>query len=245
MTYNEFYAECGRLFSLNSSVAQMPSEDKIAKLYALTEIMLEVNKHMNLTTIIEYPHIILKHYLDSLTISAYIPENAVIIDVGCGAGFPSLPLAICREDVRITALDSTAKRINYIKSVAEKLELSNLTAVTARAEAFGNDPEHRESYDMAVARAVADLPVLAELCLPLVKVGGIFAAMKAAKGEDEFARSASATKKCGGSNGQMIRADITADGSSFEKRCLIMVSKVEKTPNIYPRNFAQISKKPL
>ena len=245
MTYNEFYAECGRLFSLNSPVVRMPTEDKIAKLYKLTEIMLEVNKHMNLTTITEYPQIILKHYLDSLTISPYIPENAKVIDVGCGAGFPSLPLAICRDDIRITALDSTAKRINYIKDVAERLEVSNITAVTARAEAYGNEPKHRESYDVAVARAVADLPVLSELCLPLVKVGGSFAAMKAAKGEEEFTRAAMAIKKCGGSEGRLIRADITADGSSFEKRCIIMANKVDKTPNIYPRNFAQISKKPL
>ncbi len=245
MTYNEFYAECGRLFSINSSAVQMPPEDKILRLYELTEIMLEVNRHMNLTTITEYPQIILKHYLDSLTASAFIPENANIIDVGCGAGFPSLPLAICREDIRITSLDSTAKRITYLQNTADKLGLSNLCAITARAEAWGNDPLHRESYDMAIARAVADLPVLCELCLPLVKTNGTFLAMKAAKGKEEFARAANAIKKCGGTEERIIHADLTADGEVFEKRCLILIKKVAKTPKNYPRNFAQISKKPL
>ena len=245
MTYTEFYAECERLFSLNLAVAKMPTEDKIAKLYELTKIMLEVNEQMNLTTITEYSQIILKHYLDSLTVSEYIPQNAEIIDVGCGAGFPSLPLAICRDDIKITALDSTAKRITYLQNTANKLGLTNLSGVAARAEAYGNDATHRESYDMAVARAVADLPVLCELCLPLVRQGGEFIAMKAAKGEDEFSRATNAIKKCGGDEETLIRADITADGNSFEKRCLIRVKKVAHTPKNYPRNFAQISKKPL
>ncbi len=129
MTYNEFYAEFERLFALNASVAKMPTEGNIAKLYELTKIMLEVNEQMNLTTITEYSQIILKHYLDSLTVSDYIPEGANVIDVGCGAGFPSLPLAICRDDIKITALDSTAKRIIYIQNTAKKLGLSNLSSV--------------------------------------------------------------------------------------------------------------------
>ncbi|MBQ7383426.1 MAG: 16S rRNA (guanine(527)-N(7))-methyltransferase RsmG [Clostridia bacterium] len=244
MTYNEFRLESERLFKLNT-VVNLPSEDKLEKLYSLTRIMLEVNEHMNLTAITDYSQIILKHYIDSLSVSAYIPENASIIDIGCGAGFPCLPLAICREDIKITALDSTAKRIAYVQDTADKLGLSGLSSVATRAEAHGNDAKYRESYDMAVARAVADLPVLCELCLPLVKVGGRFAAMKAAKGEEEFARAASAIKKCGGARERIIRADLTSDGIEFEKRCLIITEKVAPTPKNYPRNFAQISKKPL
>jgi len=157
----------------------------------------------------------------------------------------SLPLAIFRPDLSITPLDSTAKRINYVSETAKKLGLSNITAIAARAEDLARLPEHRESYDVAVARAVADLPVLTELCLPYVKVGGRFVAMKAAKGDDEYARAARAIELCGGGSSSIIQADLTSDGVELEKRRLIIAEKVEKTPKIYPRNFSQISKKPL
>ena len=180
-----------------------------------------------------------------LSVAKYIPENARIIDIGCGAGFPSLPLAICRPDIRIVALDSTAKRINYVQNTANALGLTNLSAIAARAEDKAKDSLYRESFDVAVARAVADLPVLCELCLPFVKVGGHFASMKAARGDEELDNARRAIKTCGGGVAQMIHADLTGDGSNYEKRRLIIIEKVEKTPKNYPRNFAQISKKPL
>ena len=244
MTYDIFLEETKRAFAQNPS-APVPSEAQTEKLWHLTNIMLEVNEQMNLTTITNCSQIILKHYVDSLTVSKYIPQNAQVIDVGCGAGFPSLPLAICREDLQITALDSTAKRINYVNDTARKLGLDNLNATAARAEDEARKPQQRESYDLAVARAVADLPILCELCLPFVKLGGRFVAMKAAKGDEEYARSERAIKLCGGADAQIIAADITENGSEYEKRRLIIVEKREKTPKIYPRNFAQISKKPL
>ena len=116
ITYEEFLGECRRIFSLNPEI-NAPNEEQTAKLYRLTEVMLEVNEHMNLTAITDCSQIILKHYVDSLSVSEYIPQNAKIIDIGCGAGFPSLPLAICRPDVRIVALDSTAKRILKIFTI--------------------------------------------------------------------------------------------------------------------------------
>ncbi len=244
MTYNEFLTEFKRIFLLNDE-SLLPPEEKIEKLYDLTEIMLEVNKHMNLTAVTDCSQIILKHYFDCLTILKYLPRNASLIDVGCGAGFPSLPVAICREDLKITALDSTAKRINYITDTANKLGVENVTAIAARAEDLAAKPEYRERFDIATARAVADLPVLCELCLPFVKVGGTFLSMKGAKGEDEFARSCRAISLCGGSDAKLFGDQLTQNGTEFEKRCLIIVKKGEKTPKIYPRNFAQISKKPL
>ena len=244
MTYNEFLTEFKRIFLLNDE-SLLPSDDKIKKLYELTETMLEVNKHMNLTAVTDYSQIILKHYFDCLTILKYLPENTSVIDVGCGAGFPSLPVAICREDLKITALDSTAKRINYIADIANKLDIKNITAIAARAEDLAAKAEYREKFDVATARAVADLPVLCELCLPFVKVGGTFLSMKGAKGEEEFERSRRAISLCGGSDAQLFDGQLTQNGAEFEKRCLIIVKKVEKTPKIYPRNFAQISKKPL
>lgn len=244
MDYKFFCEETQRLFALNPHVS-LPNEAEVQKLYELTLIMLEVNKTMNLTSLTDCSQIILKHYLDSLTVSKYIPENSKIIDVGCGAGFPSLPLAICRKDISITALDSTAKRINYLNDTASKLCLPNLRGIAARAEALAQVEGERESYDVAVARAVADLPILCELCLPFVKVGGRFAAMKAAKGENEFTRAKNAISLCGGATAFITPADITSNGTDFEARRLIIVEKHEKTRKIYPRNFAQISKKPL
>ena len=244
MIYEEFLAECKRLFALNPEVA-LPSDGQMRKLYELTLIMLEVNKQMNLTAVTDYSQIILKHYLDSLSVSKYIPQNATIIDVGCGAGFPSLPLAICRDDLQITALDSTAKRIAYVRNTANELGVDNLTAVAARAEDFAKKNEYREKFDLCIARAVADLPVLCELCLPFVKLGGYFISMKGAKADEELGRAQNAIKLCGGASSDRIESDITPDGTNYEKRRLIITEKVEKTPKIYPRNFAQISKKPL
>lgn len=244
MTYNEFLNEFKRIFLLNDEEL-LPSDEKIEKLYELTEIMLEVNKYMNLTAVTDRSQIILKHYFDCLTILKYIPENASIVDVGCGAGFPSLPVAICRKDLKITALDSTAKRINYILDTANKLGVDNITAIAARAEDLAKKEEFREKFDVATARAVADLPVLCELCLPFVKLGGSFLSMKGAKGEDELGRSRKAISACGGDEARLFEDELTSNGDEFEKRCLIIVKKVEKTPKIYPRNFAQISKKPL
>jgi 16S rRNA (guanine(527)-N(7))-methyltransferase RsmG len=134
------------IFAKNKSLPT-PTDDQIEKLFKLTEIMLEVNKSMNLTAITEESAVILKHYADSVSISSYIPEGAKVIDVGCGAGFPTLPLAIFRQDIEILGLDSTAKRIEYVKATANKLGLRNVSAIAARAEELANKPEYREKFD--------------------------------------------------------------------------------------------------
>ena len=238
-----FKEKCDKIFALNS--LPLPTDEQAEKLEKLTQIMLEVNKSMNLTAITEENAIILKHYADSITISKYIPEGASVIDVGCGAGFPTLPLAIFRPDIKITALDGTTKRIEYVKNAAKVLKLTNVNAIAGRAEEFAAKPEYRENFDVATARAVAALPILSELCLPFVKAGGIFASMKAAQGKAELESSSNAIALCGG---KLVSADcfsLTSDGNNFEERIIISVSKIAKTPNKYPRHYSQISKKPL
>ncbi len=239
----DFLAKFSNSLKINNLSAF--DDPKIAHtLYLLTERMLEVNEYMNLTAITDVDGIIVKHYIDSLTASAYIPSGATVIDVGCGAGFPSLVLAICRPDIKITALDSTAKRINYIKETADLLGIDNIACIAARAEELALDMAHRECYDIACARAVARLNVLSELCIPFVKCGGCFVAMKA-NADEELSEASTAIKTLGGT---LLSADkIELQSASHEEnpRCIISVQKTSQTPKIYPRNNSQIKKKPL
>jgi 16S rRNA (guanine527-N7)-methyltransferase len=244
MEFNDFYTYCKQIFALNPHLPAI-DEGKAQKLFQLTNIMLEVNAHMNLTAIKDEKAIILKHYADSLAISSYISQNSSIIDVGCGAGFPTLPLAIFRPDIEILALDSTAKRIEYVKSAATKLGLANVSAISERAEALGNDKNYREKFDHATARAVASLPILTELCLPFVKEGGTFVAMKAQKADDEVSLSANAITKCGGKLAQSISLPLTSEDGSSENRVIVQIGKVAKTPPEFPRHYSKISKRPL
>ena len=243
MAFEEFRSKCIDIFAKNDFLPT-PADEQIKKLYELTNIMLEVNKSMNLTAITEESAVILKHHADSVSIASEIPEGASLIDVGCGAGFPTLPLAIFRPDIKITALDGTAKRIDYVRSTAAKLGLSNVTAVAARAEEYSRIAEFREGFDIATARAVASLPVLCEICLPFVKVGGKFIAMKASQGLSEAETSKNATNTCGGSIVEIKELSLIGDGDP-EKRVVITISKKSRTPDKYPRHYSQISKKPL
>ncbi len=242
MTKEEFTAYCLHLFELNSLPC---TEIQAESLFLLTERMLEVNKTMNLTAIKEEKFIILRHYVDCATIFDQIPQGARLIDVGCGAGFPTLPLAIFRPDVSITALDGTAKRINYVAETARLLGLSNVAAIAGRAEEYAHSSGFRESFDVAVARAVASLPVLCELCLPYVKAGGFMLAMKAQQASEELSASARCIELCGGGAARIISRDLKADGCEDEERSLILIEKMQKTRPEYPRHFSKISKKPL
>lgn len=228
----------------NNSVPLEWDEKKADKLFELTQIMLEVNKTMNLTAITDIDAIIVKHYVDSLTASRYIPQSSSVIDIGCGAGFPCLPLAIYREDLTITALDSTAKRIKYIDDTAKKLGITNIIPIAARAEELAKNPEYREKFDVATARAVASLPVLTELCLPFVKKNGLFISMKASQGEQELALSKFAISLCGGSLVSFDTFALNFNGA-VEPRAIISIAKIATTPSKYPRHYSQISKKPL
>ena len=240
---NDFTQKFISIFSANF-LGRFADEKTALCFQALTERMLEVNEHMNLTAITDTDGIILKHYADSLTASEYIPDGASVIDIGCGAGFPSLPLAIARPDLHITALDSTAKRINYISETAHLLGLGNITAVSGRAEELAKNLSYREKYDFACARAVARLNVLCELCLPYVKVGGHFLAMKA-NADEELAEAGNAISLPGGKLERAERIGLISSGGEANPRTLILIKKISPTPKNYPRNNSQISKKPL
>lgn len=242
MTKEEFLLECRNAFELNS----LPCSDAQAEaLFLLTERMLEVNKGLNLTAIKEEKAIILKHYVDSLTISSYIPQNSKLIDVGCGAGFPTLPLAIFRPDLSITALDGTAKRINYVSETARILGLSGVTAIAARAEELAKDEKYRESFDIVTARAVAALPVLCELCLPFARLSGTMIAMKSQQADDELTAAENCISLCGGTLENTVSCNLKSGNLEYESRKLIFIKKVKKTPLLYPRHYSKISKKPL
>lgn len=244
MEQQAFYQLFSEIFTQNG-MEKYVKQDVMEKFYRLTERMLEVNEHMNLTAITAPDAVILRHYVDSLTASEYLPQGAHVVDIGCGAGFPTLPLAIVRPDLHILALDSTAKRIQYVAETANMLGLTHVEAVSCRAEdGAGSAGAYREMFDCAISRAVANLPVLCELCLPYVRVGGHFVAMKAAQATQEVDLARNGIAKLGGNVTKTVPLMLTG-GDGKEERNLILIEKIGKTPKNYPRNFAQIKKKPL
>ena len=212
-----------------------PKFDKYA------ELLKDWNTRINLTAITDDEEIRIKHFEDSLTILPYLEgENISLVDVGTGAGFPGIPVAIERPDITVTLVDSLEKRIKFLECVARELELPNVKCVHARAEDFGKTPEFREAFDYATARAVASMPVLLEYCLPLVKVGGRFIAMKGANaGEEKFDN---ALKVLGG---KLVKEDRFLLSGTDMERCIFTVEKTKTTPAAYPRKAGLPSKKPL
>lgn len=240
---NEFTSKLTRVFSDNGLSSLLSSEIS-EKFYILTLRMLLENEKYNLTAITDPDKIILNHYADCATLASRIKEGATIVDIGCGAGFPTLPLALVRADLKILAVDSTAKRIGYVNDTAEILGVDNVKAIVARAEDIGKSPEYREQFDYATARAVAELCVLCELCLPLVKVGGQMIAMKGKNAEFELARAKRAIAILGGREARCESIALRSESESASHP-LVIINKKERTPQSYPRPFAQISKKPL
>lgn len=240
----EFTSELARVFKLNGLGAYLNTE-RSEKFLRLTERMLTENEKYNLTAIVEPSKIILNHYADCAALAAKLPKGAKVIDVGCGAGFPTLPLAIVRPDLTILAADSTAKRVNYVKESAELLSLTNVECVTMRAEDGAKLEQYREKFDIATARAVAEMRILTELCLPYVKVGGMLVAMKGKNAEFELNSSKKAIATLGGGDVKVDMVTLTNGNDEPLSHPIISVKKKLKTPSSYPRAYAQISKKPL
>lgn len=217
-------------------------DEKLRKLYHYKELLLEWNQKMNLTAIEEENDIIVKHFIDSFSILPYLKkQNLRMIDVGTGAGFPGLPAKIAFEDLDVILLDSLAKRVGFLDTVINELGLEKIKAVHGRAEDFGVKPEYREKFDVSVARAVAGLPVLLEYCLPFVKTGGIFIAMKGSSTE-ELESSQKALDILGGKIEE--KKEITLPFSDI-KRNIILVKKYRQTPTKYPRKAGKPVKEPL
>ena len=241
MDFEQFSAIFDTVMRENQ-LSHLNSAENARKFADLSARMLEVNQHMNLTAITDPRAVIWLHFADSLTVEDFLPQNARVIDVGCGAGFPCLPLAIVRPDLKLHALDSTEKRIRYVKETAELLGVS-LEATAARAEEAARG-KLREAFDIATGRAVAALHLLAELCLPFVKVGGSFLAMKGARGEEELREAGSAIKRLGGEV-KAVHHITLRDGEKEESRYIIEIKKVRPTPAEFPRPWAKMLKKPL
>lgn len=215
-------------------------EVTIDALLRYKRILLEWNEKMNLTAIEEDRDFIIKHFVDSLSIMPFLKDGQSIIDVGTGAGFPGLPLKVANPSLNIVLLDSLEKRVGFLNTVIAELHLSGIRAVHSRAEDAGMSAEYRERHDAAVARAVASLPVLLEYCLPLVKVGGIFIAMKSSS--EEAGISGRALDILGGRVEDI--KDFVLPGSDM-KRSIIVVRKFRQTPTKYPRKAGKPSKEPL
>lgn len=205
------------------------------------QTLVEWNEKMNLTAITNKEDVYLKHFYDSLTISFdYQLDNQSLCDIGAGAGFPSIPLKIVYPNLKVTIVDSLTKRITFLKHLVSILELDNVEAIPSRAEEYAKD--HRESFDIVTARAVARLNILDELCLPLVKVDGYFITLKGLKAKEELIEAKNGIEKLGGKLVKEVDFTLTDEN---DHRCNMFIQKVKKTPNQYPRPFGKIKKKPV
>ncbi|MCQ2362827.1 MAG: 16S rRNA (guanine(527)-N(7))-methyltransferase RsmG [Acidaminococcaceae bacterium] len=217
------------------------TERQIDQFVRYYELLTETNKVMNLTALTEPEDVAVKHFIDSLTVYDGAMHNATLADVGTGAGFPGVPLKIYDSSIKITLLDSLAKRLKFLETLTGELGLQNIVRIHARAEDGGRDKKLREQFDFVTARAVARLNVLAEFCLPLVKVGGRFIAMKGEAAE-EIREAEQAIALLGGRIAGIkdIKLPNLAD-----RRTLVIIEKIKTTPNKYPRKAGMAAKEPL
>ena len=210
------------------------------------KMLIEVNEHVNLTRITEEDEVYLKHFYDSITplftFGAVFKDGATLCDVGAGAGFPSVPLKILKPGLKVTIVDSLQKRLNFLKDLISELGLTDVELVHGRAEDVGQNKLYRERFDIVTARAVARMSVLSEYCLPLVKKGGYFVALKGPKAEDELDDGKKALEVLGG---KLIKDEELTLPESEEERTLVLVQKVKSTPKKYPRQAGTPRRKPI
>ena len=215
---------------------------QVDKFFTYMELLLEWNEKINLTAITKPEDIILKHFIDSMTVAQYIKQESKIVDIGTGAGFPGIPLKIIREDLDIILLDSLNKRINFLKEVIDKLQLTKINAIHSRVEELGKDKKYREKFDVATSRAVANLSTLAEYQIPLVKLDGVCVSMKGSDVKEELELSKNAISLLGGKiekvdNFQLPKSDIN--------RHVVIIRKIKNTPAKFPRKPGMPAKEPL
>lgn len=238
MENNEFYK---KLKSYGEKINIEICEEESNKLYMYMNLMLEWNKKINLTSITDEEDIIIKHFVDSLSINKYLSKNKNVMDVGTGAGFPGIPLKIFNEDIEFILVDSLNKRINFLEEVKQALNINKLELVHSRIEDLAKDIKYRKKIDIVVSRAVANLSVLSEYMLPFVKIGGFCICMKGPNIDDELENSKNAIKILGG---KIEKVESLVLPGNLERN-IIIIKKEKETPNSYPRKAGIPSKKPL
>lgn len=219
----------------------MVTDEQVGKFYNYMDLLLEWNEKINLTAITQPEEVIEKHFIDSLTILDQINNEDNVIDVGTGAGFPGIPLAIC-SNAKFTLVDSLNKRINFLSEVKEKIYLKNVELEHGRAEDLAKDKKYREKFDVAVSRAVAPMNVLIEYLLPYVKVGGKIICMKGPKAEEELGQLDKGIEILGGKLDKMIDIKL---GKEELARKIIIINKIKNTPSKYPRKAGIPTKEPI
>lgn len=219
-------------------------EAVIGQFLTYYELLISYNQNVNLTAITAPEEVAVKHFLDSVALLGLyeLPRGARVVDVGTGAGFPGLPLKLVRPDIDLTLVDALGKRVTFLRMCADTLGLMQVSCLHARAEELGKKAEHREQYDVAVSRAVANLATLSEYCLPLVRVGGTFAALKGPAAPQELSGARNAIAVLGGGNACIKLAEI-ADAEL--KHAVVLVDKIGHTPPKYPRSGNKAAQKPL
>lgn len=235
-TFNEGLLEKASTMGVRFSVEQMD------KFYKYMNLLIEWNEKINLTAIIEPNEIILKHFIDSITILKDIKDNSTVVDVGTGAGFPGIPLSIMNPTLKITLVDSLNKRLIFLQEVINELDLKNVELVHARAEEFGQNKKYREKFDIATSRAVANLATLSEYLLPLVKINGKAISMKAGNASQEIEGAKKAIKTLGGNINNIEEFNLP---QSDIGRTIIIIDKIKETPGKYPRKPGTPSKEPI
>ena len=230
------------LITLAKKIDVNINKNQIKKYYSFMNLLLEWNEKVNLTAITEQKDIILKHFIDSLTVLKYIDNNKKIVDVGTGAGFPGIPIAIQKEDIQITLLDSLNKRINFLNIVKQELNIDNIKNIHGRAEEFGQNIINREKYDISISRAVANMSTLSEYLLPLVKIGGKAIFMKGSDIKQELKDSEFAIQELGG---KIAKIENFLLPDTDMERNIIIVEKIKETPKRYPRKAGMPTKEPL
>lgn len=216
--------------------------EALMRLDLYAERLIETNRRFNLTAVTDPDEVTVKHFADSLVLlgKTELPAGASLLDVGTGAGFPGLALKLARPDLQAAFLDGTRKKLGFISSVLEETGLAGET-LHLRAEEAGKLPKYREKFDFVTARAVADMAVLVEYCLPFVRAGGLFLAMKSAAAEEEIQNAAGAVRLLGGKTEQNLLFDLVEN----TPRRIVFVRKISQTPPKYPRASAKIAKSPL
>lgn len=236
MTYEELRRSLREV-----GVLLAPQQLDLLKRYL--DLLAAANRQMNLTAIEDESEMVRKHLLDSLLVARRVTPHGSLLDVGSGAGLPGIPLAVALVDLKVTLLDSVAKKVGFLNEAVRILGLdSRVTALVDRAERAGHAPGMRESYDAVISRAVARLNVLSEYCLPFVRIGGVFLAMKGAAGEEEVAEARGAVAQLGGRLAGIERWQLPHAG---EQRTLIVIEKIKNTPKGFPRRDGLPAKKPL